>query len=810
MRKVYTLIAFWIGHMLFCQSSSMIGQQRYQNYDINLKDTSLDSKWLAFYKNYDNNNDTLVIVNRENPVQKYEKVKVTDYRWSKDKLILKYKDRTEVFDYAKIKHWSLPACQSLGVDSEENLLALYNSDTVIVYDLKDEKPIETISAANKVFFRDNTICFQTKNGDEYELFEMRKNGKVSLYKTFNNILNIKALKNNSFLIFEKDEDIMQDVIYYDGLLKKISKLSHIIRLDFNSATGYQRGDGSIVINTEKLKVKRKPEAPEIWSTSDNRFYEKFKNTESSKFLWFPEAKKLLSLSNDKLNRFVDIDNKNYFLNFSFSDMQDYTTKYVSAKVYRFDKNTKVHDYIDTIKEGATYSPDGQFIIYKKGHYWKLVNINALTSIQIKNNGFFQAYFTDNNKIIFDGSNGLWEYDIKKDLLGLIYSDIIGDYKIINSEYSTNFPSYLFELVFRCRSVKANHFIFEIYNKPNLVKSVYEKIGGKYHRLIVDSSSKLVYQKTDLSKNSYLFTEENFNLPKQFINLSRNHKKKVVYRSNIGDKAQSDFRIETIHYKNGENVKLKGTLYYPLDYDPTKKYPMVVHVYQIQSDRQNEYPIYLENNITVGFDMRSLLENGYFVYMPDIVFGRRGTGLSALDCVDNALDAVSKNNSIDFEKIALIGHSHGGYITNFIATHSLRFKTYVSSAGNSDIVRSYFSLNENFVSPHYWQFESGQYELHVPFIENKELYFRNNPIYTVENVESPILLWAGKKDLNIESGQVMEFYIGLKRNKKPATMLMYPDEGHYMTQKNTAKDLHRRVMEWFGHYLKGEKKPDWIE
>src|SRR5690606_32843222 len=105
-----------------------------------------------------------------------------------------------------------------------------------------------------------------------------------------------------------------------------------------------------------------------------------------------------------------------------------------------------------------------------------------------------------------------------------------------------------------------------------------------------------------------------------------------------------------------------------------------------------------------------LEKGYFVYLPDIVYGKKGTGLSALDCVHHALDALKEKTSIDNNKIGLIGHSHGGYETNFIATHSNRFATYISGAGTSDIVRSYFSYNYNFSNPFYFQYENGQYEM----------------------------------------------------------------------------------------------------
>ncbi|KUJ56391.1 alpha/beta hydrolase family protein [Chryseobacterium aquaticum] len=811
MKILLILVILGCNHVVFSQNVDDTLQRKiYKNYDVNLKSTSLDGKWLSFYKLYDDNIDTLIVVNRENPIEQHQKLKVLDYKWSKDRLVLKYKDYTEVFDYIKNKHWNLPACENIGVINEDNLLALYNSDTVRVYDLKNEKLVEILVRVSKFFFRDNTVCLQIKNGEENELLELRKSGKTTLYKTTNDILNVKVLKNHSFLIFEKNEGLVQDIVYYNRLSKKISKFSQILNLKFNSATGYQRSDGSIIIDTETSKVRGLNINPEIWLSSDNNLLEKFKNSVLSKFLWLPDEKRLNKLGSEQLERVVDINNENYFLVFNSSEMQDYTTKQVSSKIYRFDKRTNHYEYVDTIKEEATYSPDGQYLIYKNNDFVKLLNINTLKYVKIKNKSFINAYFTDNQKIIFDGYEGLWEYDIKRSKYKLGYKNESGFYKIIKYDYSTNFPSFLLELNFRCRSLKDNNFVFEIYDQSNLVKSIYEKFNGKYFSLSKNVSSKLVYQKQDISKNSYLFTEENYNLPKQFISLSRFYEKKVIYQSNIGDKAQHNFRVETIHYKNSEDVNLKGTLNYPLDYNPAKKYPMIVHVYQIQSDKRNEYPVFLEQNITEGFNIRSLLERGYFVYMPDIVFDKKGTGLSAMDCINKSIDALTQNNSIDFEKVGLVGHSHGGYITNFIATHSNRFATYISGAGYSDIVRSYFSMSFHYMSPLYWQYENGQFDFKKSFFEDKELYFNNNPIYFVENVSKPVLLWTGKKDLNVEWGQSMEFYIGLKRNKKDATLLIYPDEGHYMTSSSNAKDLYIKNMEWLGYYLKGERKPSWIE
>ncbi|MEN4761689.1 prolyl oligopeptidase family serine peptidase [Chryseobacterium sp. C39-AII1] len=778
-------------------------------YDIYLKSTSKEGKWIAFFKVYDSNSDSLFIMNRLNPDKKYYRIKVLDHQWSRDKLILKYQNQTEIFDYHNGKNKILPACESIGTIEHENVLVLKTSDNVQIYDLSREEIIGRINNVINVFYVNNRIYLQIKENNKFQIIEWSEMKKNKLYSSSEQISNVVGAQVNSFLIFKKQKNKLNDIIYYNTKHQLEYKFSEVQPLQFNSATAYQRSDGRIVINAEKVKDKKSAETPEIWLTSDNNLIEKFKKSETTKFLWSPVEQNVKVMGTDKLNRVVDIGNKTYFLAFSFSELQDYTAKKVPAIVYRYNASSNQYDYIDTIRSNVNYSPDGNYLIYKHGQKWKLLDVNTMSYKYIGNLNFENAYFTDENNVYFDGPTGIWKYNSKLSKIKQVFTNNKGSCKILDFKNKSNFANYPFELSFYSKVLNELNYIFEVNDEASFTKSIFEKYADKYYQIADFTTSKMIYQKTDKAKNAYLFTEENFNKPKRIIDLSRASPKKVLFQSNANDKDQSKMKVETIKYKNREGVELKGILYYPLDVEAGKKYPMVVHVYQIQSDKINEYPLFLENSVDVGFSIRKLIEKGYFVYMPDIVFDKKGTGIAALDCVNKSIDALEYNELIDFNKMGLTGHSHGGYITNFIATHSDRFATYVSGAGNSDIVRSYFSLNEYFVSPFYWQFENGQYEMNTPFIMNKDLYFKNNPIYYVENVSKPMLLWTGKKDLNIEWGQIMEFYIGLKRNNKNATVLVYPDEGHTIISKNTAKDLHDKVLQWFGYYLKGEKKAEWM-
>lgn len=811
MRQLIMLILLCVCYQSYAQEDHFPDtKKQYQTYDILLKSTSKDGKWLAFLKIYDGNSDSLMIINRKNPEIKFLRLKVLDHQWSRDRLILKYSDRTEIINYTRNKIEILPACTSFGIIEKENRLVLQNSDQITSYSLEDQKVIDSVNGVLKVFYIDGGMYLQTKSGKNFQLLQWSDGKMITLYTSSNQIANLRLLQHGALLIFERKEDQKQDIVYCDISANKEYRFSQDQPFDFNSATSYQRNDGKIVITAETIKDKVLQDGPEIWNTSDNNIIDKFKRSVSSKFLWSPVEKKLIRLDSDKLNRVVDVNNNKYFLAFSFSELQDYTVKKTPSKVYRYNIMSGTYDYIDMIRSNVNYSPDGQYLLYRNGNYWKLLEINSLKYKNIENKNFSNAYFTNTNKIYFDGSEGIWHYDIKVDKLRQEFNSEKANYKILNSKFISNFTNYLFEIPFNSNVLNDSNYIFEVNNELNSTLSVFEHYGNKYHQVINSTQSKIVFQKADNAKNAYLFTEENYNLPKQIIDVGRLYNRKVIFRSNKKDDLQSKIKVETIRYKNTEGIGLKGILYYPLHFELGKKYPLVVHVYQIQSDKINQYPLLLENDIDTGFSIRTLIEKGYFVYMPDIVFDKRGTGISALDCVNKSLDALSGNQLINFDKMALTGHSHGGYITNFIATHSDRFATYVSGAGNSDIVRSYYSLNEEFNSPFYWQFENGQYDFKKPFVKDKNLYFTNNPINYVEDVSRPVLLWTGKKDKNIEWGQVMEFFIGLKRNHKNATLLAYPNEGHNFSTKSSAKDLHNRILQWFGYYLNEEQKPDWID
>jgi dipeptidyl aminopeptidase/acylaminoacyl peptidase len=100
-------------------------------------------------------------------------------------------------------------------------------------------------------------------------------------------------------------------------------------------------------------------------------------------------------------------------------------------------------------------------------------------------------------------------------------------------------------------------------------------------------------------------------------------------------------------------------------------------------------------------------------------------------------------------------------------------------------------------------------MEVPYWEDRAAYERNSPLHGLQQMKIPMLMAHGNKDGTVEFFQATEFYNFVRRAGKEAVLLVYDGEDHGFSRKANQIDYHRRILEWFGHYLKGEPAPTWI-
>ncbi|OCA69104.1 hypothetical protein BBI01_18005 [Chryseobacterium artocarpi] len=791
------------------------------HYSVSIVGNSENLKWMVLRKWYYKNSDsTLVFSRASNQKPVLNLYKMTDFKFiNEDHLLAFGNGNAEYYDLKSMslkKYENVIQTSTLKMNGEHMLYAILQKDGHLLICTKDSKIIYQLDGIHSFQAIDNNgfIANQYTSGQS-NLIKITPSDLKTIYTTEKKVESVVFSSDKQYILI-RTRSTTSDLDAVNLKTNHLSKIrvSAIIR-DFDEIEISAISKESYLIQTRK-KILPDRTSPEIWYGNESNIKSIYKGKLNKIFfIWDADNNRLEKLESTPDEVFVAFNNSNYLLKYDPNLRHNYTEQIPTVQLKLYSISTKKEIILSTCtginykSPEIIYNSEGRYIMGSDDHkYWNLWDLKTMSTIKINRENLKTPFFTpDNQHIYFDSKEGLCRYDITlKKLSSLEAVENSLETKILNGDADRQFNEYYF----------AMHTINP--NKPLLIRNYdfynnevnYDVlIKGKIKHIIPITKNRITDFVWNPSLDQYIYLEENHNFPTSLFIQTRKEEKKKIFQSNPNDHLASTLKSEIIRYKNSTGRDLQGTLYYPAYFNSEKKYPMVVKIYQIQRYKTNEYMV-SGNASYVAFDKRALLESGYFVFEPDIAYGNEGTGYGALNCVNTAMDSIQGNKNINFSKVALIGHSHGGYSTNFIATHSNRFATYISGAGNSDIVRSYFSYNRNFNSPFYFQFESGQYQM-PPFSENKDLYFKNNPIHYVENVDVPILLWAGKKDENIFWEQVQEFYIGLKRNSKDVIALFYPDVGHDLGRETWQKeDMHRRSMEWLNYFLKDKTDVEWIK
>ncbi|RZK13131.1 MAG: hypothetical protein EOO46_00430 [Flavobacterium sp.] len=302
---------------------------------------------------------------------------------------------------------------------------------------------------------------------------------------------------------------------------------------------------------------------------------------------------------------------------------------------------------------------------------------------------------------------------------------------------------------------------------------------------------------------FLFIESDFDVAPKLILKMPKGKNQIIYQNNVHQKNFHWGKSKLINYV-GNGKSLKGALFYPANFDPLKKYPMVVHLYE----RKSQYlHTYFPPNVgaEIGFNPTIFTGNGYFVLYPDISYTTNEPGLSATKCIVSAVEKVLEMGSVNRDRIGLMGYSFGGYEAPFIISQTNMFRTAISGAGAHDLTDFYLSVSAS--GSNIWRFENQQWRIQAPFYS--EGFQLNSTMKHILNINTPLLLFTGENDTEVDWQQSRKLQIALWRLGKKSTLLLYPGDAHGSFSSVHTKDLNMRVKTWFDYYLKDESPAEWI-
>ena len=282
------------------------------------------------------------------------------------------------------------------------------------------------------------------------------------------------------------------------------------------------------------------------------------------------------------------------------------------------------------------------------------------------------------------------------------------------------------------------------------------------------------------------------------------------RLSNGDAQRAPFNwgtAELVSFKNTDGVPLKGLLLKPDNFDPRKKYPMIVYIYERLSQGLHQF-----RNPGPGTSINPTyyVSNGYLVYMPDIVYTIGYPGPSALKCVLPAVQAVVDKGFVNEDAIGIQGHSWGGYQIAYMVTQTNRFKAAAPGALVANMTSAYSGIRWGTGLPRQFQYERAQSRIGGSLWDYPLRYLDNSPIFRADRVETPLLMIHNDEDDAVPWYQGIEYFLALRRLGKPAFMFTYNGEKHGLRKRINQKDYTRRLQEFFDHYLKGAPEPEWME
>jgi dipeptidyl aminopeptidase/acylaminoacyl peptidase len=247
----------------------------------------------------------------------------------------------------------------------------------------------------------------------------------------------------------------------------------------------------------------------------------------------------------------------------------------------------------------------------------------------------------------------------------------------------------------------------------------------------------------------------------------------------------------------DNFHVQGWLMLPKDYDPAKKYPLIVEVHGGPAAA-----VVGQWGSRGGLSPAAFSALGYFVLQPNprgsygqgeefTQANRKDFGYGDLRDILAGVDTVVAKYPVDPERVGLTGWSYGGFMTMFAVTQTNRFKAAVAGAGISDW-ESYYGENsiDQWMIPYFGK----------SVYDDPAVYAKSSAINYIKQVKTPTLAVVGDRDGECPAPQSFEFWHALRDQNVPTQLVVYPNEGHGFVDPVHRQDVMERAVEWFGKYL----------
>ncbi|MDU1012249.1 MAG: prolyl oligopeptidase family serine peptidase [Parabacteroides sp.] len=278
----------------------------------------------------------------------------------------------------------------------------------------------------------------------------------------------------------------------------------------------------------------------------------------------------------------------------------------------------------------------------------------------------------------------------------------------------------------------------------------------------------------------------------------------------GDKQQEGFiwgTAELVSWISLDGRPLEGVVYKPANFDPNKKYPMMVNFYERNSETLYNYRMPEPHRSTIDYHLYN--SNEYIIFNPDIRYVDGYPGESCYNCLMPGITMMIAKGYIDEKGIGAQGHSWGGYQVAYLATRTNLFSAIESGAPVVNMFSAYGGIRWGSGMARSFQYEHTQSRLGATPWSSPLRYLENSPLFTMDKVQTPILIMHNDADGHVPWYQGIEYFVAMKRLGKPCWLLNYTGEPHWPMHMANRIDFQRRMFQFFNHYLKNQKMPKWM-
>ena len=266
-------------------------------------------------------------------------------------------------------------------------------------------------------------------------------------------------------------------------------------------------------------------------------------------------------------------------------------------------------------------------------------------------------------------------------------------------------------------------------------------------------------------------------------------------------------VELVRWNSADGVPLKGLLFKPENFDPAKKYPMVVYHYEQLSQGLHSYVPPNGRNV---INPTHYASNGYLVFEPDIYYNEGYPGPSALKSIVPGVTMLMQRGYVDPKGIGIQGQSWGGYQGLYMITQTKIFSAAMLGAPVVNMTSAYGGIRWGSGLARSFQYEKTQSRIGGSIWEYPTRFIENSPLFWLDKVETPLFIMANDMDDAVPWYQGIETFVAMRRLGKEVYFINYNNDVHNPQSRANQKDIAMRMEQFFDHHLRGKPAPEWMK